>query len=540
MVVFNYSGAELNAKVVYYGPALSGKTTNLEFIYERMPDDTKGKMVSMKTRTDRTLFFDFLPLDVGEINGYRTRILLYTVPGQVYYNATRKLVLKGADAVVFVADSQASKLQENIDSLRNLEENLNEHGLTLDTMPWAIQYNKRDLPDTLPVETLNSKLNLLNVPSYEAVATTGAGIYETFRAIAGLLYRQLVERLKNSQPAPRTGAGVAPPPQAAANHEPVPQAPEPRPVAPQGTMPQVQESRRAAEQPRASHVPSQTQPTGAQKSESQPWASQESPPQPEQTAESRPWAPQEPSPQPIGAQTPESQPRVSQEAPQPPVSQSSEKHDTGPPQRPASRPAEFRPAASQAGLEPSGTGSDYVSEVVDSALREVGVDNAPTPDRSMAATSAPPKPEPARRAARPQPLETGPDTERRLEESPDKEFQFAPLESSQDVDEDVGRVIDFEETPVEEAADSQNGEFIVDPFRSKKAEPEQPEFEETPSLPPATASPPAAQPPPLPSHDDDSVTVTVPVYLKRSQLRKTVAIKIELEIQVGDEEAQSQ
>ncbi len=199
MVVFNYSGAEINAKVVYYGPALSGKTTNLEYIYEKMPADAKGKMVSMKTRTDRTLFFDFLPLELGEISGYRTRMLLYTVPGQVYYNATRKLVLKGADAVVFVADSTPEKMEENLESLRNLEENLNEHDLTLDTIPWVIQYNKRDVDGALPVKALSEKLNLLNVPVFEAVATVGTGIYETFEAIAGMLYNQLIDRLSETQ-----------------------------------------------------------------------------------------------------------------------------------------------------------------------------------------------------------------------------------------------------------------------------------------------------------------------------------------------------
>jgi hypothetical protein len=194
MVVFNTKGSEINAKIVYYGPALGGKTTNLEQIYQRMPSDSKGKMVSMKTRTDRTLFFDFLPLELGDINGYRTRMLLYTVPGQVYYNATRKLVLKGADAVVFVADSAASKLAENIESLRNLEENLNELSLTLDTMPWVIQYNKRDLPDAAPVGTLESELNLLRVPSFEAIATQGVGVYETFQGTAQILYSRMAER----------------------------------------------------------------------------------------------------------------------------------------------------------------------------------------------------------------------------------------------------------------------------------------------------------------------------------------------------------
>jgi signal recognition particle receptor subunit beta len=189
MVVLNYTGEEINAKIVYYGPGLSGKTTNLEYLYSQMPADSKGQMVSMKTRTDRTLFFDFFPLELGEICGYRTRFLLYTVPGQVYYNATRKLVLKGADAGVFVADSARDKLQENIESLRNLEDNLNEHGLSLDNIPWIIQYNKRDLPDPMPIAELHQHLNLMNVPAFEAIALTGFGVYDTFKSIASILYR---------------------------------------------------------------------------------------------------------------------------------------------------------------------------------------------------------------------------------------------------------------------------------------------------------------------------------------------------------------
>jgi hypothetical protein len=206
MVVLNYTGGEVNAKIVYYGPGLSGKTTNLEFIHDRTPEGSRGKMVSMKTQTDRTLFFDFLPLELGEINGYRTRFLLYTVPGQVYYNATRKLVLKGVDAVVFVADSSRAKLDENLESLRNLEQNLNEHGLSLDEIPWVIQYNKRDAADAMALPDLDARLNPLRVPSYEAVATTGKGVYETFHGIATLVYRVLKERLERgdlaAEPAP--------------------------------------------------------------------------------------------------------------------------------------------------------------------------------------------------------------------------------------------------------------------------------------------------------------------------------------------------
>jgi signal recognition particle receptor subunit beta len=210
MVVLNYTGGEVNAKIVYYGPGLSGKTTNLEFIHDRTPEGSRGKMVSMKTQTDRTLFFDFLPLELGEINGYRTRFLLYTVPGQVYYNATRKLVLKGVDAVVFVADSSRGKLDENLESLRNLEQNLNEHGMSLDEIPWVIQYNKRDIGDAMAVADLNARLNPLRVPAYEAVATQGAGVYETFHGIATLVYRVLKERLERGDLAAEPAAAAAP------------------------------------------------------------------------------------------------------------------------------------------------------------------------------------------------------------------------------------------------------------------------------------------------------------------------------------------
>jgi signal recognition particle receptor subunit beta len=206
MVVLNYTGGEINAKIVYYGPGLSGKTTNLEFIHEKTPVGSRGKMVSMKTQTDRTLFFDFLPLELGEIGGYRTRFLLYTVPGQVYYNATRKLVLKGVDAVVFVADSSRAKLEENLESLRNLEQNLNEHGLTLDELPWVIQYNKRDAGDALSVRDLDARLNPLRVQTFEAVATKGVGVYETFHGIATQMYQVLKERLEQGELDTEAGA----------------------------------------------------------------------------------------------------------------------------------------------------------------------------------------------------------------------------------------------------------------------------------------------------------------------------------------------
>ncbi len=191
MVLINHAGREINAKIVYYGPGLSGKTTNIECIYASVPGDSRGKMVSMKTRQDRTLFFDFLPLELGEIHGFRTRFLLYTVPGQVFYNATRKLVLKGADAVVFVADSTYGKLEESLTSLRNLEENMRENNLSLDSLPWVIQYNKRDLSQVHSIEEMQQVLNPRGVPTFEAAAATGRGVYETLHAVSRLLFMRL-------------------------------------------------------------------------------------------------------------------------------------------------------------------------------------------------------------------------------------------------------------------------------------------------------------------------------------------------------------
>ena len=196
MVVVSYSGREINAKLVYYGTGLSGKTTNLEFIYGAIPSTSRGKMVSMKTQNDRTLFFDLLPVDLGEISGFKTRFMLYTVPGQVFYNATRKLLLRGADAIVFVADSERGRMQENKDSLQNLVDNLNEYNLSLDNVPWVIQYNKRDLPDVYTVEELNRELNPKGVPWFEAVAVRGDGVFETFRGVSRLLLENLNKELK--------------------------------------------------------------------------------------------------------------------------------------------------------------------------------------------------------------------------------------------------------------------------------------------------------------------------------------------------------
>jgi signal recognition particle receptor subunit beta len=229
VVVVSYSGKEINAKLVYYGMGLSGKTTNLEAIYETVPETSRGKMVSMKTQSDRTLFFDLLPLDLGEVLGFKTRFLLYTVPGQVFYNATRKLVLKGADAIVFVADSERGKMDENKESLSNLRANLAEYKVNLDDLPWVIQYNKRDLPDVYTLEELERELNPQKVPCMEAVATQGKGVMETFQIVSKMLLERVTRDLKRQTGGSRSAASAAPP-SSPSTPTPVP-APSPMPVA---------------------------------------------------------------------------------------------------------------------------------------------------------------------------------------------------------------------------------------------------------------------------------------------------------------------
>lgn len=191
MSLINYSSREINVKVVYYGPGLCGKTTNIQYIYDKVSPDTKGKLITLATEMDRTLFFDFLPLELGKVKGFRTRFHLYTVPGQVYYDASRKLILRGVDGIVFVADSQRSRYDANIESLYNLHENLSEYGLKLDDIPYAIQYNKRDLPDVIGVSDLENELNPKRYPYFEAVAVKGTGVFDTLKAVAKAVLRNL-------------------------------------------------------------------------------------------------------------------------------------------------------------------------------------------------------------------------------------------------------------------------------------------------------------------------------------------------------------
>jgi mutual gliding-motility protein MglA len=191
MTFINYASREINCKIVYYGPGLCGKTTNLQYIYDSTAPQAKGKLISLATETDRTLFFDFMPLELGTVRGFKTRFHLYTVPGQVYYDASRKLILKGVDGVVFVADSQEERMDANIESLYNLEENMQSQGYDLAQVPYVLQFNKRDLPNVCTVEDMTGELQRKGEPTYEAVASKGIGVFDTLKAIAKQVLTEL-------------------------------------------------------------------------------------------------------------------------------------------------------------------------------------------------------------------------------------------------------------------------------------------------------------------------------------------------------------
>ncbi len=195
MTFINYASREINCKIVYYGPGLCGKTTNLQFIYEKTNPNAKGKLISLATETDRTLFFDFLPLELGNVRGFKTRFHLYTVPGQVFYDASRKLILKGVDGVIFVADSQRERMDANVESLRNLELNLKTQGYDIRALPYVLQLNKRDLPSAVPVEEMKAKLGINNEPVLEAIAASeeGIGVFDTLKAVAKLVLQDLTK-----------------------------------------------------------------------------------------------------------------------------------------------------------------------------------------------------------------------------------------------------------------------------------------------------------------------------------------------------------
>ncbi|HUF50919.1 MAG TPA: gliding-motility protein MglA [Longimicrobiales bacterium] len=191
MSMINYASREINCKLVYYGPGLGGKTTNLEYVYNKVNPETRGKLISLATEQERTLFFDFLPVDLGSIRGFKTRFHLYTVPGQVYYNASRRLILKGVDGLVFVGDSQAERMDANIAALENLYENLADYGYDPTQLPIVLQWNKRDLPSAVPVDELRRQLNPMGLAEFEAVAVSGVGVFDTLKAVSKLVLKSL-------------------------------------------------------------------------------------------------------------------------------------------------------------------------------------------------------------------------------------------------------------------------------------------------------------------------------------------------------------
>jgi len=191
MSLINYSSREINCKIVYYGPGLCGKTTNIQYVYNKVDPSTKGKLITLATEMDRTLFFDFLPLELGTVKGFKTRFHLYTVPGQVYYDASRKLILRGVDGIVFVADSQSARYDANIESLYNLHDNLEEYKLNLQDVPFVVQYNKRDMDDVIPLEELEQELNPEKFPSFPAVAVNGDGVFDTLKCVAKGVLKKL-------------------------------------------------------------------------------------------------------------------------------------------------------------------------------------------------------------------------------------------------------------------------------------------------------------------------------------------------------------
>lgn len=224
MASINYAAREINVKIVYYGPGLSGKTTNLQVIHRKVPPEFKSDMVSLATETDRTLFFDFLPLDLGKIKGFSTKFQLYTVPGQVYYNATRKLVLRGVDGVVFVADSASDKVEENLESFQNLEENLAEYGYKRENVPIILQYNKRDVPNALSIEELDQRINKYNLPWGEAIAHKGVGVFDSLKLIGKIVIDYLNKKYSRGGRS-ATARPVPPAPAAPRMQQPLPAAP---------------------------------------------------------------------------------------------------------------------------------------------------------------------------------------------------------------------------------------------------------------------------------------------------------------------------
>ncbi len=392
MVFFNYSTMQMAAKVVYYGPGLCGKTTNLQWIFEHTSTESRGEMVSLATETDRTLFFDLLPIDVGSIAGFSTRIQLYTVPGQVFYNTTRKLVLKGVDGVVFVADSQRPMLQANVESFQNLEENLAEMGLSLDNIPVVLQFNKRDLPGICSFDELNQALNRQDWPAIEASALNGQGVFETLKMISKATLLALKKRLTKSRPEgastarrplpPVTRPPIQPPP--SKGNRPRPPAAV-KPPAPPPAAPELEDSASdSAIDDALAKFDVDLEPPALEAAQPSPEPAEEAAPEPVSTDADL----DQEEPIAVSAEPPAAEPEPV--APEPVAAESAA------PEPAAEEPAAAEPAEHEPSAEPE---PPEVAASETPALERLPEPSAPEPAVPEAAAPEPVAPEPERAAA---------------------------------------------------------------------------------------------------------------------------------------------
>jgi mutual gliding-motility protein MglA len=540
MVLFNYSTKELTAKVVYYGPGLCGKTTNLQWIHEKLPIRNKGKMLSLATEADRTLFFDFLPIELGTIRGMKTRIQLYTVPGQVFYNATRRMVLKGADCVVFVADSQEPMLDANLDAMTNLRENLEVNEIDADEIPMVLQYNKRDLPNALPTEILDERLNPRGLPFYEAVAMKGQGVEETLKGATALVFKSLAGRYGGTEASASPAPALAGPsaPTVAAPVLTAPSSPAPSPPAP------------VAPAPRAAPVPVAPQPPPARPPMAPAPAAQT-------VAVPAPRPAPAPAPPPAPVITP-SPSRMPMPAPGlatlPPL-------NLPPPPTPADdllESIDLQPAADgledapELHLEPAGPGEELVFED-----DHAGVSNGPSPEARPPAPAPPPPPPPPAPAAqakgkttlvsRPNEAE---ELRRRIGRRLEPEMV---LEEVDEEDEDIEEIT-FEPPSMPRAALAEaptspriNPPPVPAPVAMRPPEPfRAPDPPSTPDLessdfsfetdtvaPPAAASRAPEPPPPPPLPTVRPIETTVPVEVSSRPGETDVVVPVEVTVQQG-------
>lgn len=480
MDAMNNPAEDFRFKIVYYGPGLSGKTTNLDYLYANAKARAKGKVVTTTTRTDRTIFFDFVPIEYGDVQGNPVRFVLYTVPGEVYYNATRKLVLDGADAVVFVADSSVNKLQENVEILRNLEENLNDLGMSLDNLPWVIQYNKRDVPDAVPIGRLHEHLNLLGVPAFEAVAKDGKGVHETLNSIISVLHARLVEEIDS--------AAFTTAPKDAANSG---------QDAEKSVQKAAQNPEHEGELSDAVDAAFREVGVGKAKAPTEPSTAKPQPAVP---------APKEPVPVGVGGgdRSPGQEPRAGATAPAP--------KETG-----AQRQAKDLWAQSV------GSTAD-VSSVQDRPVQPpASAPEKPAPETKEPSGVAPNLAETTR-------LKRGdsdpPQPEADMEEDT---FSFESKNKDQ-VPSDVGRVLELDDQVevTDEEEIEEVPEFITDPMRPRVTMVE--DEIKPPVLEPKSSD---QEQHDLESQDED--LITVPVVLSRSEVQKTIPLKVVLEIRIVDD-----